>query len=134
MAMREAAFLITLILIIGSLPPLTAGKGVEKPVQRDVFLYDYFSEVLVHFEYSLKYTLANESYGLKLATQTLNELELINTEAMYYRDRGVDSPVMEVIPPLLRLRQGARYIGQHDPRIPEEAHPPCSGGRDNRHH
>lgn len=98
MAMREAAFLITLILIIGSLP-LTAGKGVEKPVQRDVFLYDYFSEVLVHFEYSLKYTLANESYGLKLATQTLNELELINTEAMYYRDRGVDSPVMEVIPP-----------------------------------
>ncbi|WP_148267280.1 DUF4129 domain-containing protein [Thermococcus cleftensis] len=103
-AMRRVPLLIILILIIGSLPP-AAGTAVSEPVQRDVFLYNYFSKVLIRFEYSLKYALLNESYGLKLANLTLNELELINQESLYYRERGVNSTVMVVIPPFHEFAQ-----------------------------
>ncbi|AEK73102.1 hypothetical protein GQS_06020 [Thermococcus sp. 4557] len=98
MPMRRAALLIIAFIIIGSLPP-TAGKAVEAPTQRDVFLYDYFSQVLTRFEYSLRYALANESYSLTLANTTFQELELLHEESLYYGEKGVNLTVMHVLPP-----------------------------------
>ncbi len=97
-AMRRVSILIILILIIGSVP-LASGKAVPEPTQRDVFLYQYFSQVLVRFDYSLRYALVNESYSLKLANLTLRELELIKDESLYYQEKGMNSTVMRVIPP-----------------------------------
>ncbi|NJD98868.1 DUF4129 domain-containing protein [Thermococcus sp. LS1] len=97
--MRRASLLIIiLILIVGSVP-LASGKAVEEPTQRDVFLYEYFSKIILRFEYSLKYALVNESYGLTLANSTLEELKLIHLETLYYQEKGVNSTVMKVIPP-----------------------------------
>ncbi|ASJ07631.1 hypothetical protein A3L08_02980 [Thermococcus pacificus] len=96
--MRKVSILIILILIIGSVP-LASGKAVQEPTQRDVFLYQYFSQVLVRFDYSLRYALVNENYSLKLANLTLSELELIKDESLYYQEKGVNSTVMRVIPP-----------------------------------
>ncbi|ASJ08356.1 hypothetical protein A3L11_03555 [Thermococcus siculi] len=96
--MRRVSVLIILLLIIGSLP-VTSGKAVPEPTQRDVFLYEYFSQVLARFDYSLRYALANESYSVKLANLTLNELELIRDESLYYQEKGINATVMRVIPP-----------------------------------
>ena len=96
--MRGVSILIILLLILGS-SPLASARAVSEPTQRDVFLYEYFSQVLVRLDYSLRYALMNESYSLKLANLTLNELELIRDESLYYQERGVNSTVMRVIPP-----------------------------------
>ena len=104
MPMRWLSLLIILILITGMMSP-AAGKGVEHPQRRDVFIHEYFSHVLVRFEYSLKYALNNESYSLKLANLTLNELKLLNTESLYYSERGITSPLMNVLPPFYDFAQ-----------------------------
>ena len=98
MPMRRIAVLIIIIVIIGSLPP-TTGRAVKNPTQRDVFLYEYFSQVLTRFEYSLKYAVLNESYSTTLAQETLQELELLHQESLYYQERGVNATVMRVLPP-----------------------------------
>ncbi|NJE85995.1 Ig-like domain repeat protein [Thermococcus sp. CX2] len=109
--MRKLSVLIIALLLIGSIP-LISSKAVEEPTQRDVFLYEYFSQVIVQFEYSLKYALVNESYGLALANTTLNELELIRLEALYYQEKGVDSKVMEVFPPFYEFSRNLVTINE----------------------
>ncbi|NJE05682.1 Ig-like domain repeat protein [Thermococcus sp. M36] len=96
--MKRVPLLITLLLIISLFPPASP-RAVENPVQRDVFLHEYFSRVIVSFEDSLRYTLLNESTGLDIANQTLGELELLHEETLFYRARGVNSTVMKVLPP-----------------------------------
>ena len=96
--MRRLPLLIILVIIVSS-PPTVAGKAVPEPTQRDVFLYDYFSQVMVRFEYSLKYALTNESYSLTLANTTFKELELLHEESLYYQDKGLNLTVMHVLPP-----------------------------------
>lgn len=102
--MRRTSILIILILIVGTLP-LTSAKGVSEPVQRDVFLYQYFSQVLIRFEYSLEYATMNNTYSVKLANMTLNELRVINQETLYYQERGVNSTVTNVIPPFYKFSE-----------------------------
>ncbi|WP_240911981.1 MULTISPECIES: Ig-like domain repeat protein [unclassified Thermococcus] len=112
MAMRRALLLIiTLILIVGSVP-LASGKAVEEPTQRDVFLYEYFSKIILRFEDSLKYVLVNESYGLTLANTTLNELELIHLEALYYQEKGVNPTVMKVIQPFYEFSRELMILNE----------------------
>lgn len=96
--MKSVSILIILFLIIGSVP-LVSGKAVHEPTQRDVFLYQYFSRVLVRFDHSLRYAIVSDNYSLKLANLTLSELELIKDESLYYQEKGVNSTVMRVIPP-----------------------------------
>ncbi|WP_297465089.1 DUF4129 domain-containing protein [Thermococcus sp.] len=100
--MRRVLVLIILALILGSLP-VSSAKGVPEPERRDVFLYQYFSRVLVRLDYSLRYALVGDNYSLQLANLTLGELQLIMDESLYYRERGVNATVMEVIPPFYDL-------------------------------
>ena len=103
--MRKAPLVIILILLILGSSPLTSAKGVSEPTQRDVFLYEYFSQVLIRFEYSLKYASMNSTYGVTLANMTFNELRLINQESLYYQERGINSTVTFVIPPFYRFSE-----------------------------
>ena len=96
--MKRVAITIILLTLIITLP-IASARGVSEPTQRDVFIYHYFSEVLIRFEYSLKYAAMNNTYSVELANMTLAELTEINQQAIYYREKGIDSPVMEVIPP-----------------------------------
>ena len=96
--MRRASVLILLVLIIGSLPPVS-GLGVKEPVQRDVFIYQYFSQVLERFDESVRYALLGENSSVELAESTLAELELMREEVLYYQERGVSSKVSLVLPP-----------------------------------
>jgi len=96
--MKRISVLILLVLIIGSLSPVS-GLGVKEPVQRDVFLYRYFSGILGKFDGAIRYALLAENSSIGLAESTMNELELIREEALYYSEKGVDSKIMEVLPP-----------------------------------
>ena len=102
-AMRTVGVLIILILIIGASIPAVSAVGIEHPVRSDVFLYEYFSQVLVRLDYSLRYAYANDTYSLTLANLTLRELGLIKEEAIYYQSKGINATVMKVIPPFYRL-------------------------------
>ncbi len=96
MSMKRVLGLIMVALIICG---MVSAKAVEKPVNRDVFLYEYFSKTLVRFEYTLRYSLQNNPYSIQLANNTTSELKEIQLEALYYKNRGVNAKVMEVIPP-----------------------------------
>ncbi len=100
--MKRVSILIILILIIGS-SPLVTGKAVSRPTQRDVFLHQYFSQILVRLDYSLRYALLGNDYSIRLANQTLSDLEMIREESLYYKEKGVNSTVMGVIPPFYDL-------------------------------
>ncbi len=124
---EKTAVALLLILIIG-LTPLISAKGVQKLVPRDEFLYVYFSHVLNDFEYSLRYALENNSYGLTLANTTLSRLALIREEAVYYRSHGVNARVMNILPPFYRFSQDLvtldelikEYYTKKDPAVAAE--------------
>ena len=103
MGMRKVLGLIMIALII--CPGIVNAKAVEKPVNRDVFLYEYFSKTLVKFESSLSYSLQGNLYGVQLANNTTSELKQIQLEALYYQSRGVNAKVMNVTPPFYDFSQ-----------------------------
>jgi len=101
--MRRLAVLIILALMIVTLLPSVQARGIKNPVRSDVFLYEYFSQVLVRIDYSLRYAYMNDSYSLVLSNLTLRELGLIREEALYYQSRGINTTVMGIIPPFYDL-------------------------------
>ena len=110
MTMKKILILIIMLIIIFSIP--VAAKAVERPVSRDIFLYEYFSKTLVRFEYTLRYSLQNNPYSIQLAENTTEKLGEIQLEALYYKNRGVDAKVMEVIPPFYDFSRNLEELTQ----------------------
>ncbi len=108
--MKKILILIIMLIIIFSIP--VAAKAVERPVSRDIFLYEYFSKTLVRFEYTLRYSLQNNPYSIQLAENTTEKLGEIQLEALYYKNRGVDAKVMEVIPPFYDFSRNLEELTQ----------------------
>ncbi|WP_010479315.1 Ig-like domain-containing protein [Thermococcus zilligii] len=96
-------FLAVAIIVLLILPPAGA-RGVEKPVLHDEFLYQYFSQTLKKFAYSLRYTYyEGNDYGLTLAENTRSELLQIMMEGKIYQEKGVKAKVFEVLPPFYKF-------------------------------
>ncbi|WP_456365956.1 Ig-like domain repeat protein [Thermococcus sp.] len=112
---KAVVTLITLILIASALSPVIA-KGVEKPERRDLFLYTYFSKVMERLDYSLRYSINNQSYGLKIVNGTLQELELLREENLYYLQKGVHTRIADILPTFYNL---SREVGLLDELILE---------------
>jgi hypothetical protein len=110
--MKKVLGLIITVLIICSSTGIASAKAVKKPVNRDVFLYEYFSKTLVRFEYSLRYSIQGNPYGVQLAETTTKELKEIQLEALYYRNRGVNTRVMEVIPPFYDFSRNLEELAE----------------------
>lgn len=92
-------FLTVAIIVLLILPPAGA-RGVEKPVPHDEFFYQYFSQTLKKFAYSLRYAYyEGNDYGLTLAENTSSELLQIMMEGRIYQEKGVKAKVFEVLPP-----------------------------------
>ena len=103
--------LITLLLITSALSPVIA-KGVEKPERRDLFLYTYFSKVMERLDYSLRYSINNQSYGLRIVNGTLQELELLREENLYYLQKGVHTRIADILPAFYNLSREVRLLDE----------------------
>jgi len=108
--MKRVLGVIMVALIICSSIGSVSAKGVEKPISRDIFIYEYFSKTLVKFEHSLRYSLQNNPYSIQLANNTTTELELIQLESIYYQNKGINAKVMEVIPPFYDFSQNLEEL------------------------
>jgi len=103
--------LITLLLIASALSPVIA-KGVEKPERRDLFLYTYFSKVMERLDYSLRYSINNQSYGLNIVNGTLQELELLREENLYYLQKGVHTRIADILPAFYNLSREVELLDE----------------------